>query len=839
MATASAHDRAFSQLSELLSSVRARLRRHIWLEGALAILALLFAAFWVTLGIDWTFEPPPWVRGLMLGVVGAGVCFFIERYWLRRLRVPVTTNNLAVLLERRYGNFRDSLITTVELDAQPVHAGQFHPDMLAATRGMALDQVREVSIDRLFDRTALTQKFLLAALLGGGMLVFALNAAEPFQVWVRRCLLLSPELWPRKTALSITGFADKVEKVGRGGEYTIVVQADPAKVVPEKVLIRYQYEDGLRESQPMEAARVTAPGEPRLFTFKMADLKQSVAFDISGGDARLSGYQIKVVDNPAVVEKAIQQTFPGYMGLSPATVKVTDAQQIRLATNAVIRARTNKPLASLRVQRIQGEDAATESLGYRLIDPTQFEVVLGPVLADQTITFSLTDTDGITSRDPARLMLSVLPDEPPQVGLRLTGIGNAITPQARLPLVGTLNDDYGISRVWVEYQIEQSADLHQRELILPPPRGSESVKTVDWNPQTVPDRYKEYTDEAQYLGLDLERLRQAAEAAKKNAAAAPAPAVPTPAAPESAAQPDQNPAAAGPGADAPTATPLTVKVGQKLVVLTKALDNSTLEKGPFLGAGERYTLEVVSPETLAAMLEAREVALRQRFERIIEEFNITRDDLYAMQFTIRQKSTETDLDELERGMTEGAPGTENAAGTGTAPTPAEQLEILSLERQELTNRSLEKLERSSFETLTVANAFLDILAEFENNRIGNEQIDQRLRQEIAQPLINIAEKIVPPATTAQPVNSQRESLKELLEQFKAVINDPVAGPRRQAECVELADKILSEMRGVLDKMLELEDYNALLAKLRKLIEEQNQLNDKTRQEQKRQLLEGT
>ena len=54
--------------------------------------------------------------------------------------------------------------------------------------------------------------------------------------------------------------------------------------------------------------------------------------------------------------------------------------------------------------------------------------------------------------------------------------------------------------------------------------------------------------------------------------------------------------------------------------------------GPFIGAGEKYELEIVAPDRLLAMLEARELQLRQRFETIIDEFTATRDLLARIDF---------------------------------------------------------------------------------------------------------------------------------------------------------------------------------------------------------------
>ena len=68
---------------------------------------------------------------------------------------------------------------------------------------------------------------------------------------------------------------------------------------------------------------------------------------------------------------------------------------------------------------------------------------------------TLYDTDGIKSREPTVLTLLAVADEPPQLAVRLAGIGTAITPAARLPLAGAISDDYGIDRVWFECTVDQ------------------------------------------------------------------------------------------------------------------------------------------------------------------------------------------------------------------------------------------------------------------------------------------------------------------------------------------------------------------------------------------------
>src|SRR5262249_12389252 len=71
----------------------------------------------------------------------------------------------------------------------------------------------------------------------------------------------------------------------------------------------------------------------------------------------------------------------------------------------------------------------------------------------------------IFSGDPGRLTLNSKPDRPPQVATRLKGIGNSITRQATIPVVGESHDpqdpskvygvidDYGIADARFEYKL--------------------------------------------------------------------------------------------------------------------------------------------------------------------------------------------------------------------------------------------------------------------------------------------------------------------------------------------------------------------------------------------------
>ena len=158
-----------------------------------------------------------------------------------------------------------------------------------------------------------------------------------------------------------------------------------------------------------------------------------------------------------------------------------------------------------------------------------------------------------------RLSLVAIPDLPPQLAVRLAGIGTAITPQARLPVGGRI--------------LPTTMALPACGSIIrwtgcrraPPRRFALPRHPTDWP-----------------LAEKAMELR-----------------------------------------------PLNLKAGQKLLVALKAADLCDLppKKTANVGSSERWLLDVVTPDQLRAMLEAREAVMRWRFKAIVDEVTQTRDVL--------------------------------------------------------------------------------------------------------------------------------------------------------------------------------------------------------------------
>ena len=475
---------------------------------------------------------------------------------------------MAVLLERRFGQLQDSLLTTVELAEVPTHAASFNAEMLAHTQQAALARVDDLRLRHIFDLRPLVRRLALAALLTASVLAFGLQASTALGTWARRNLLLSDELWPRKTRLMVAGFGeDHRIKLARGADFDLLVRAEAGaeREVPELVEIRY-LQGGARGRDNMSRSGQAVPGQDEFqnynYTFK--DVLTPVEFYVRGGDDRQGPYFLDVVDSPTVGQMILHCEYPAYMQRSPRDIPVAGAMQLPRGTRVTIEGQTNKDVVQVQIDDLVDEATPIThklDLADRPADARRtFEYVIESLDGDKTLRFTLLDTDGIRSRDPVRLALSAAADEAPQVGAQLHGIGSAITARARLPMVGEITDDYGLSKAWFAFHVDDN-----------PAQLQALVTRID--------------------GQDRVQLDEALEV-----------------------------------------EPLGLVPKQKLHLTLEAADTYALADAPNKGASQHYLLDVVTPEQLRSLLEARELLLRRRFETIIQDTTENRNALARMEF---------------------------------------------------------------------------------------------------------------------------------------------------------------------------------------------------------------
>jgi hypothetical protein len=758
-------------LAALLARLRGAIRRYVAAQGLARAVVWLGLAFWLSLAIDWFFEPPTAVRLAILVIAAVGFLTVFYRDVLRRLAAPLSDSSLALLLERRFKQLGGSLATAVELGEHPSAAsGELNRQMLQHALHQAVERTRSLRLAEVFNPRPLVWAVVAAVLLVSSVVALALVSAPSLQVWFARNVRLADVRWPRKTSLSVAGFKDGKVRIARGSDFDLVVQADAKKVLPRVVQVRYTTEDGARGRDNLSQIGQTAPGAdaPQDYVHTFKGVLVSIDLEVRGGDDRIPGLRIEVVDSPTA-SMSLDVAYPAYTGRAPARgVSASSLMSFPQGSQLTLRGTANKPLEKVEIVRVATGSEAPEPPVAAKVTGQGFEWALPPLDKDETLLVTLHDADGLRNRQPLRLSLAALPDEAPQVLAQVQGIGTAITPQARIPFQGQVTDDYGLGKSWFEHQIGEAEAI---------------AKPLDLRPD-----------------------------GKLEGAAFPA-------------------------------AELQLTPGQQLLLGVKATDNRALEGGPNVGTSQRYLLEVVTPEELRALLEARELVLRRRLETIIEEFTETRDSLERVElpsagppstarrasddrraFALQDTPPASDADkaaEADKAVEvppTAAPVSPGSQAEAEAEARERRLQLSGLRVQ----RALQNSLRAAHEVTTLAGSFDDIRAELANNGLDSETLRARLKDGIADPLRAIAAEQFP-------------RFDEGLGRLEQALDNPATGPAALLATRQQADVILIQLKGVLDKMIEMESFTEVLDMLRAIIADQEALQNQTKQRQNEQL----
>ena len=783
-----------ASIRSLLAALRWRIRAYVWLEGISLGVIWLGLTFWAGLALDYlpvlagASEMPRGARAVLLTIIAMVLAWILYRWVLRRTLVRLADRSMAVLLERRYREFEDSLVTAVELAEHPDHAEPFREEMLERTTDEALERLAHVRPGRVFNYRPLARSVFGAGVMVATILAFYLINREALAIWTSRIYLLRDEPWPRSARIEVTGveligledaperiaaaplipFENRVLKVARGSNVRLKVRADlGAKVVPEVCTIHYRTEDGQRGRVRMNRSKTRGHYQDYSFAGKpLRGILSTVHFDVVGYDYRARDYTIQVVDSPAVIGVELECKFPDYLvdeKLSlwlPRTVELTPATELPRGSEITLRARTNKPLRRVDLYDPDARKTTTLRIEDSARDRQQFQYHI-PTLDDNlTLDVTLYDVDNVVTERPYRIFIAAVPDGEPQVDVTLKGIGTAVTPDVVVPIEGVIVDDYAVAKAWFEVELVRGAGAAERQ-----------QRTYEFSVKP---------DGAVDASLDFRHLRSMDEK-------------------------------------------FPLRAGDKLMLAIKAADRYDLDGGPNVGSSDRRRLDVVTPDTLLAMLESREIGLRRRFEQIISEMTQARD------FLNRVKSPTT-----RRGTEPGDAGTADSQEPGDEKLDqrkaAERTQSLRLLRVQ---QALQQTRKSRQELLGIAASFLDIREELINNRVDTEDRKIRLKEHIADPMELVGRTMFPE------LERRLDRLeKVLLEDLNAKRYDIGTGATEADAAVDQANDVLAELEKILQQMIDLETYNELLDIVRQLIRDQQRLIEDTTKERKRGILKG-
>jgi hypothetical protein len=839
------------EIRGVLDALRVRIRRYLLVEGIALVAVVLGILFWVSFLGDWAYfrlsrlELPTWVRSTFLigtlCVLTLALLEWVLGRWLKRLR----TRALALVLERRFPELGDRLITAVELtelDRGPV------TDLGGAMQRQAIAEAaraaRGLDLTEVFNRRPL-QRALIAGIVAVVSIV-GLSVADAAAIhrWYSAFLRGDADYWDpyRRTVLSAFVMippgeqarplaAGEVHRHPRGADLVVRVEIPEGKEVPASVSLRYRTAGS--SGSHRGHVTMTQVGD-RTFRHALARAMDDHQLWVVGGDyTNKQPFRIEVVDEPRIDAVQLACDYPDYTGMDAFADKLVPVQgtqvSLPIGTSFVLRGQTNKPLRGLRL-RVSGQELTVGSLGdgewsgaagsdsrtgagsnspsspfaktqtasspsagvgsapgtdstagsIPGIEPDGRAFVIpmqlvGPadagaanpagsagdsetrppdsgrsngslplqMTADAQVQFELFDSDGIVSPEPIRLTIRGIVDLPPVVETRLRGIGRSVTRLARIPVSGTITDDYGVAQARFGYRIDEAPEYAFEPFGLPASGQKELVLGGGGEPPW------------EHFAL----------------------------------------------------RPLELSIGQKLMLTVFAADADNVT-GPHDDHGEVYTFSVVSAEDLLAQLYDKELNLRQRFEQVLLEVREARDDLAVHAARSREVHAAADGPTAESPEGAAGPFAELAAAVRTCA-----------------DRRLGSLRKNHTECRSIEELFGDIRDELVNNRVDTASLLERIEGGILAPLHDINEVDYPQVDEAV-------ALFRLIQERNGNATGAIEAS------VAAVDGLIERMERVLAEMRRRETFNELVKRLQSILEKQQEIREQTNKARVKSLIEG-
>jgi hypothetical protein len=542
---------------------------------------------------------------------------------------------------------------------------------------------------------------------------------------------LSSTPWPRLAELSVEGFAAEdgmlTAYVARDDDFELHVAASirDGHASPAEVELRYRLADGRRGRDTMTRIGEAIPGRDDAQAFRYTFKKLT------------SDLTFDVVGGDDRIEnlrlKIVQRPQVARVMFDcefPSYLQreprtIPVSGRVELAEGASCLCRFE---ATKPLESVRIHDPTLQEDVPVTIDPaapTEFACRLELGREDRVLLVTMHDRNGVENREPYPIVVSVIEDLPPDVSVQVRGISTAVTPQAVIPFAGSIVDEYGVVEAWFQYQVDDGEPF-TRPSVADRARGGEGE---------IVDRF------------DLALI------------------------------------------DPGTRRPLVeLQPGQKMRLVLSARDAYDLTPEPHVGASAAVVLDVVNESELRALLERRELSLRQHFEAIYDKMVGTQELLQRIKL----------------------PGNEAA-----------DAESLRLDRLRVGGAE-QNVIQMSYETSGVAEGFEGIVTELENNRIQTEELRERLVDGIAEPLHAISGEMMP-------------LLEERLELLASEFDESEQAAAAYRQAIDQGDLTLAEMKRVLDRMLELENYNELVEILRGIVADHEALRQETEQQRREKL----
>lgn len=431
-----------------LGSLKRSLRSRLAVEGVAWFVLALVALVFVTLGFDYMLKLDRLLRAALMILCLGGVGYILWRQMIAPMGVGMDEDNLALLVERHWKQLGDRLISALQFDRAGEAPPGTSPAMIEYMTRQANEMTGTLSFGEIVERRLMKRIMMisLAAVLTLGAFTAWTWKYNTMALWFQRNVLLADVAWPQKTYLQVQG--DNFS-VLRGDDLSVTVTAKEGTETPSYVIFHVNYFKSVGKTEE----RVDLSPDGRTFEKKFQQVNEEFTFFVSGGDDSLderTPHSVTTIDPPSLQDMSYHVTKPAYMRAedNPAEFQpVRGIMTVALGSRLLIHASANKDIKNARVLL---DDAEVPDAKLQIVDKRRLlaEIPVGGTnkFVSRSLRFLLTDSENYNNRRGQAYVIQVQPDETPRIRIATRNIGNAVTPNAIIPLTVTINDDNGVSK---------------------------------------------------------------------------------------------------------------------------------------------------------------------------------------------------------------------------------------------------------------------------------------------------------------------------------------------------------------------------------------------------------
>ena len=451
---------------QALAALKRSLLAHLVGRGSALVVAALVLAVFATLGVDYLLHLDRIQRMLIAALALGTLGFVLWRHVLRPLKVPMTSEELALVFEAHDPRLMDRVISALQFVDRPTSRIGGSPDLINEVIRQAEQMVAQLQPTSALEARGTWRRAGLAALAVAVLAGFSAWQAPIMKLWFQRNVLFANVDWPKQTYLTVVGGPNF--KAVRGESLQITVTADPDHVVPRDVSFHLEFEDLPTMTETVSPA---SPGG-NTFVKTFENVVAGAKFYVTGNDDRTGACRIVVVDPPELVDVHFWLNFPPYTNRPPSEAAAEHGVlALPPGSKLALTGRSNKELASarllldgkpagsVRVREVKDEkdSAPGRPLGLEatLLLP---EIIKNPSLS---LVVELTDTEQITNKRGAAFVLRIEPDRAPAVALTRLAVRGDISTRALVPLMIDARDDFGVAAMEIAAEFVSPASTTQ------------------------------------------------------------------------------------------------------------------------------------------------------------------------------------------------------------------------------------------------------------------------------------------------------------------------------------------------------------------------------------------